>query len=135
MDCLEINEAIKNNLGGKANYLGCFLADDVRKIMKKVHSYPVMFIINTLDSGSRNKMGHWLTFYVDNKGKDITKIVILDSYANHSIGSYSRYFDEFISYFQDYELYMLKNRIQSLDTYFCGNYIPFISSIIFHAYP
>lgn len=122
MNCLEINEAIRSNLGARVDYLGCFLADDVRKILTKIHKKrPVVFIMNTLESGSRNKMGHWITFYV-NKDEGRSEIVILDSYANPAIGSYSRYFEEFMSYFQDYTLYIMKKRIQSLNSYFCGNY-------------
>lgn len=125
MNCLEINNGLKNiYLGEEAIYIGCYLANDVRRIFKKLNKEPVVFILNTLDEKSpATMMGHWMTVYVHNKPSGAI-IALLDSFGL-KMEFHSRYLQEFLSYFEDYRVYMFTQRIQSMDSYYCGAYAMF----------
>ena len=114
MNCKQINTALKNMLGTKAEYIGCYLATDIYTLMKRTGKDPIIFIINTLGRDSKEVMGHWITVY-----KSQRKIVILDSYG---INVYSPYISEFLNSYRDCEVYTFIERVQSLNTYVCGLY-------------
>lgn len=131
MNCLEINEALNGVLGREVQYLGCYLANDARKILKKIYNHPVVFIINTLDAESADTMGHWVTFCIA-KAMTKTEIVILDSFGNPRIETYSKYFKVILNSFEKYDLHIFNDRIQQLETYFCGNYALYFTYYLSH---
>lgn len=63
MSCKHINTGLKHLLGNEAKYLGCYLAMDIFKIMKRIRDDPIIFIINTLGRDSKEVMEHWITVF------------------------------------------------------------------------
>ena len=128
MNTHQIKTALRGRIGPHASYVGVLFADQTKSLLRhRVSHRPVLCIINTLPSYSRESMGHWIAVcYVR------AKLIFFDSFGQDP-RIYSWYFQEVTLSRPDISVVKYNVQVQHMNTLVCGVYaIFFVYNIAKH---
>ena len=119
MNTADIADVLKGRVGPRLLFRGVLSSDQVKTFeIPRCREKDIAFVANILRMGDK-RMGHWVVFLI--KKSPEKTIYFLDSYGMKP-RFYSKDFSEFVSRYQEYEVYSLSGKLQSDTSLICGLY-------------
>ena len=117
MNRSDINLALRGKLGDKAEYLGCFAADEISDLdLSATNGKKILvFIVNILPTYKAKLMGHWISFAIFNTNK----VYCFDSLGLNP-DEYNNHIRLFLSKYKEQVFSNATIRMQGYESFLCG---------------